>query len=66
QIVVDRRAVAIPPDAPPDTYRVRVGLYDAATSTRVGAGRPDGTLWPDGAVVLAARIAIEASGLPSR
>lgn len=58
QIVIDHRELAIPWDAAPGTYRVRVGFYDPATAARAGAGRPDGTLWPDGAVELSGEIVV--------
>jgi len=52
QIVIDAHAIEVPPDIQPGTYRLSVGIYDPRTSRRVGAGRPDGSLWPDGGVVL--------------
>ncbi len=58
QIVIDRRDLVIPREAAPGPYRVRVGFYDPATAARAGAGRPDGTLWPDGAVELAGTIMV--------
>jgi hypothetical protein len=52
EIVIDPRTVDLPADLGPGTYRLHVGFYDPATLQRLGAGRPDGSLWPEGAVVL--------------
>ena len=50
-----------PGEQVPDTHRIaglgqasaiRLGLYDPATSQRVSAYKPDGTPWPDNAVVI--------------
>ncbi|HEX9115329.1 MAG TPA: hypothetical protein VGA61_04620, partial [Anaerolineae bacterium] len=48
EIVADQAVLAVPPDTPPGSYRLSVGLYDAQAGgarlpVRDGAGRP----WPD-------------------
>jgi hypothetical protein len=50
--VADTRLVALPPDLHAGRYDVRVGLYDPATGVRLMAWQPDGTPWPEAAVVL--------------
>jgi len=52
QIVIDPRVLDMPGDLPPGPLRLHVGFYDPATGARVGAARPDGSLWADGAVLL--------------
>lgn len=52
EIVIDARMIDLPADLAPGAYRLHVGFYDPATLQRLGAGRPDGSLWPEGAVVL--------------
>ncbi len=52
QVVVDTRLVALPPNLHPGRYDVRVGLYDPNTGVRLAALQPDGTPWPEDAVVL--------------
>jgi hypothetical protein len=44
EVIVDRYAIPVQPDAPPGNYRVEVGLYDPLTGVRLnvldGAGAP--------------------------
>ncbi len=58
EIVVDPRAIALPADLAPGDYRLRVGFYDPATLQRAGAAGPDGRPWPEGAIVLDARVRV--------
>jgi hypothetical protein len=50
--LADTRLVALPPDLPAGRYDVRLGFYDPNTGARLTAWKPDGSLWPDDAVVL--------------
>ena len=52
--VADERLLALPPEIPPGSYNLRVGLYDLETGVRLEAVRPDGTRWPDDLIVLPA------------
>jgi hypothetical protein len=59
EIVIDPRTLALPADLPPGDYRIRVGFYDPATLERAGADRPDGSPWPEAAIVLDTPIRVE-------
>jgi hypothetical protein len=50
--VHEQRIIALPGDAPPDQYLIRVGLYNWATGERYIVQRPDGQLWVDSAAVI--------------
>ncbi|MBM3135017.1 MAG: phospholipid carrier-dependent glycosyltransferase, partial [Chloroflexi bacterium] len=56
EVVVDEYALAAKPDAPAGRYRLALGLYDAATNTRLpaidaaGVASPDGRVWLDSVV----------------
>jgi 4-amino-4-deoxy-L-arabinose transferase-like glycosyltransferase len=56
EVVVDEYALTVKPEAPAGRYRLAVGLYDAATSTRLlsidasGVASPDGRVWLESVV----------------
>ena len=50
--LADTHVIALPPNLQLGRYAVRLGLYDPNTGVRLTALRPDGTPWPDDAVVL--------------
>lgn len=52
EIVVDPRPITLPPDLSPGDYRLRIGLYDPATGSRVPAFKPEGARWAEDAVEL--------------
>jgi hypothetical protein len=52
EIVVDKYELTVKPEAPAGRYRLAVGLYDAATSTRLPAADASGVASPDGRVWL--------------
>jgi 4-amino-4-deoxy-L-arabinose transferase-like glycosyltransferase len=51
QLVMDRRALLVPLDAPPGAYGIYVGLYDAATGGRLSLAAPSGGDTADSAFV---------------
>ncbi|MFZ0547231.1 MAG: hypothetical protein WAM60_17420 [Candidatus Promineifilaceae bacterium] len=48
----DHRTLTIPPDAPPGTYRVGVGIYDQASAVRQPVADKDGNTLPDDVAIL--------------
>jgi hypothetical protein len=42
EVVVDRHLLTVDPAAPEGTYRLEVGMYDAATGVRLSVTLPDG------------------------
>jgi len=47
-VYADRRPISLPPNA----ARIQIGWYDPATGARLPATHPDGSRWPDDAVVI--------------
>lgn len=52
EVIVDRYTVPIAYDVPPGTYRIEVGLYEAASGQRLPAQAASGSLLPDNRVLL--------------
>lgn len=46
EFITDRRAIVLPADVPPGTYRLEVGLYDPRTFERVPVGEGDAVILP--------------------
>jgi 4-amino-4-deoxy-L-arabinose transferase-like glycosyltransferase len=64
EIVVDEYALTVKPDAPAGRYRLAVGLYDAATSTRLPAADASGVASPDGRVWLESTVEVQRASPP--
>lgn len=52
QAVADTRVVTLPADLAGEGCVLRLGWYDPATGARLAAFQPDGTPWPEAAVIL--------------
>lgn len=52
QMATDTRLAALPPNLHAGRYDVRLGFYDPSTGARLTAWKPDGSPWPEDAVVL--------------
>ena len=65
EIVVDEYALTVKPDAPAGRYRLAIGLYDAATSTRLPAADAAGVASPDGRVWLESVLAVQRASPPA-
>ncbi|MCC6190503.1 MAG: phospholipid carrier-dependent glycosyltransferase [Anaerolineales bacterium] len=50
--VADTHVIGLSPTLRAGRYNLRMGLYDPSTGARLAAFRPDGTRWPDDAIVL--------------
>lgn len=51
ELIVDHHELQLPPDLPPGSYRLVVGMY-AADGQRLSFARPEGTPWPNQAIDL--------------
>jgi hypothetical protein len=52
EIITDEHIIQVAEDVPPGTYRLVVGMYDAATLQSLGANEPGGEPITDGRIVL--------------
>jgi hypothetical protein len=65
EIVVDKYELIVKPEAPAGRYRLAVGLYDAATSTRLPAADASGVASPDGRVWLESVVEVQRASPPA-
>lgn len=47
EVILDRHALALPPNLPPGDYQLIAGLYDAVGMQRLTAYQADGAPWPE-------------------
>ncbi|MFQ5858327.1 MAG: hypothetical protein ACE5LU_22220, partial [Anaerolineae bacterium] len=59
EVIIDRYEIPLPPDAPPGTYEIEIGLYDATTIARLPAFDAGGSPLPDNRVLLPHRLQVE-------